>query len=69
VAFAHRTDVEQVLMFHHDPLHSDTFLDDVASDVAGRLEALGRPPEWAGFACERHEFTVGRIASGEPAAS
>jgi hypothetical protein len=69
IGFAHRTEVEQVLMFHHDPLHSDDFLDGVAADVAGRLGGLGRAPGWAGFACERQELEVGRNTSGELAAS
>ena len=65
LAFAHRTEVEQVLLFHHDPLHSDAFLDELAHDVAGRLEAMERPPGWAEFAIEREEL----VAAAEPAAS
>jgi hypothetical protein len=63
LAFAHRTGVEQVLMFHHDPLHSDAFLDGVAADVASRVEGLGRPADWAVFACERQDLNLGRGAS------
>jgi phosphoribosyl 1,2-cyclic phosphodiesterase len=53
--FAHRTNVENLLMFHHDPLHSDNFLDALAEDVAERASALGRAPEWAELAIEREE--------------
>jgi phosphoribosyl 1,2-cyclic phosphodiesterase len=52
LSFAHRTDVERVLLFHHDPLHSDDFLDGLGEDVAQRLPDLDRPPEWATFASE-----------------
>jgi phosphoribosyl 1,2-cyclic phosphodiesterase len=69
VSFAHRTNVDQVLMFHHDPLHSDDFLDGVADDVSGRVEAFSRAADWVGFACERQDLGVGRARSGEPAAS
>jgi phosphoribosyl 1,2-cyclic phosphodiesterase len=53
--FAHRTNAENLLMFHHDPLHSDNFLDALAEDVAERAAALGRAPEWAELAIEREE--------------
>jgi phosphoribosyl 1,2-cyclic phosphodiesterase len=56
LAFAHRTAVEHVLLFHHDPLHSDEFLDALAHDVATRVEALERPVDWASFATERLEL-------------
>jgi phosphoribosyl 1,2-cyclic phosphodiesterase len=58
LAFAHRTDAERVMLFHHDPLHSDAFLDELANDVAGRVGALGRTGEWATFATERQEADV-----------
>jgi phosphoribosyl 1,2-cyclic phosphodiesterase len=56
LAFAQRTDVERLLLFHHDPLHSDDFLDALAGDVAERIARLARPPEWAAFATERQEL-------------
>src|SRR5204863_9484282 len=49
LSFAHRTDVERVLLFHHDPLHSDAFLDGLAADVGVRVDELGRSPHWAGL--------------------
>jgi phosphoribosyl 1,2-cyclic phosphodiesterase len=64
LAFAHRTDVERLLLFHHDPLHSDDFLDALGGDVQQRLPALPRPAEWAELAVERCEMD---IAPGEPA--
>jgi phosphoribosyl 1,2-cyclic phosphodiesterase len=68
LAFAHRTDVERLLLFHHDPLHSDVFLDRLVADVAARLPAIGRPAEWAGFATERQELIPAFARSGEAAA-
>jgi phosphoribosyl 1,2-cyclic phosphodiesterase len=65
LAFAHRTDVDNVLLFHHDPLHSDAFLDGLADDVDGRMSSLDRGAGWAAFAVEREEL----VASAEPAAS
>ena len=56
IAFAHRTGVERVMFFHHDPLHSDAFLDELASRVAGRLPAIDRAADWSLFAVEREEY-------------
>src|SRR4051794_11140281 len=55
--FAHRSDVDRVVLFHHDPLHSDEFLDALVEDVDARIAELGRPPGWAQFAIERQELT------------
>ena len=72
LAFADRTDVDRLLLFHHDPLHSDDFLDRLAGDVAGRLPAMERPADWVAFATEREEFTPRRAGGleaerGQPA--
>src|SRR4051794_1886347 len=56
--FAKRTEVERVMMFHHDPLHSDAFLDQFASDVGTRIDGFGRRAEWAFFATERQQVEV-----------
>jgi phosphoribosyl 1,2-cyclic phosphodiesterase len=64
LAFADRTNVQQLLLFHHDPLHSDDFIDRLAGDVVGRLDQLGRAGNWASFAVERHEFAVARQSAG-----
>jgi phosphoribosyl 1,2-cyclic phosphodiesterase len=69
LAFADRTDAERLLLFHHDPLHNDLFMDELADDVAARLATMARSPEWAGFATERQELVPPVVASGEPAAS
>lgn len=69
LAFAHRTRAERLLLFHHDPLHSDAFLDDLARGVGERVGAMDRAADWAVFATERQELPAGGVASGEPAAS
>jgi phosphoribosyl 1,2-cyclic phosphodiesterase len=63
LAFAHRTGAERLLLFHHDPLHSDAFLDELAGEVGERLSDLGRPADWAGFATERQELEPARRPS------
>ena len=59
LAFAHRSDPERVLLFHHDPLHSDRFLDELAGEVTARIGDLGRSADWVDFATERQEIAVG----------
>jgi phosphoribosyl 1,2-cyclic phosphodiesterase len=61
LAFAHRTDAERLLLFHHDPLHSDAFIDELAADVAGRVDAMARPAAWARFATERQELEANHV--------
>jgi phosphoribosyl 1,2-cyclic phosphodiesterase len=61
IAFAHRTDAERVMLFHHDPLHSDAFIDELAADVRTRVDGLGRAAEWACFATERQEADVASV--------
>ena len=63
LTFADRTDVERVLLFHHDPLHSDDFLERLAGEVAGRVGELGRSAQWASFAVERDEVVPPRSGS------
>jgi phosphoribosyl 1,2-cyclic phosphodiesterase len=56
LTFADRAAVERLLLFHHDPLHSDDFLDALMREVAGRLPGLERSAGWASFATERQEL-------------
>jgi phosphoribosyl 1,2-cyclic phosphodiesterase len=55
LAFGQRTGVERLFLFHHDPLHSDDFLDALGGEVAVRAEALGRGADWAELASERRQ--------------
>lgn len=58
LVFGDRTGAERLLMFHHDPLHSDDFLDLLAGEAGARATALGRSPDWVEFATERRELDV-----------
>jgi phosphoribosyl 1,2-cyclic phosphodiesterase len=58
LAFAQRTDVDRVLMFHHDPLHSDRFLDALGHDVTTRWHELGGRAARIELAAERRELEV-----------
>jgi phosphoribosyl 1,2-cyclic phosphodiesterase len=59
LAFGHRTGAERLLLFHHDPLHSDDFLDVLAGRAAERAGELGRPADWLELATERREIRCG----------
>jgi phosphoribosyl 1,2-cyclic phosphodiesterase len=67
LVFAHRAQAERVLLFHHDPLHSDEFLDELGDDVVERLSEFGKPPDWATLATERCEIGLHPAARAAPA--
>jgi phosphoribosyl 1,2-cyclic phosphodiesterase len=56
--FGHRVRAERLLLFHHDPLHSDDFLDGLAGDVLSQWVDLGGRPEQVELATERRELEV-----------
>lgn len=56
--FAYRTDPERVLLFHHDPLHSDEFLDDLADQARDGWRALGGREGSVHLAIERLELDL-----------
>jgi phosphoribosyl 1,2-cyclic phosphodiesterase len=64
LSFAHRTGAERVLLFHHDPLHSDEFLDAMRGEIDSIWGALGGAPKPIELAIERSELVV----LAEPAA-
>ena len=41
VTLARRTAAKRVLLFHHDPLHNDDFLDELGESARGRFAAAG----------------------------
>ena len=59
LAFAHRTAPERLLLFHHDPMHSDDFLDAFAGEAVRRWAELGGDPSQVELAVERRELEVG----------
>lgn len=54
------------MLFHHDPLHSDDFLDSFHGSAAQRWEQLGGDPEKLDLASERREVELS--PAGVPAA-
>jgi phosphoribosyl 1,2-cyclic phosphodiesterase len=58
LAFARRTAPDRVLLFHHDPLHSDDFLDELAGDVTTRWLDMGGAPGQIELAAERREIEL-----------
>ena len=58
LTFARRTAPERLLLFHHDPLHSDDFLDVFAERAAVQWEALGGRAAQIALATERREIEL-----------
>jgi phosphoribosyl 1,2-cyclic phosphodiesterase len=58
LAFARRVAAKRTLMFHHDPLHSDDFLDDLYREARDRWRALGGEPAGLEMAAERAEIDL-----------
>jgi phosphoribosyl 1,2-cyclic phosphodiesterase len=68
LAFGRRVGAERLLLFHHDPLHSDDFLDALRGEVVARWEGLGGRSEQVELAAERREIEVAdRAAEPSPA--
>ena len=65
-----RTGTERLLLFHHDPLHSDDFLDVLSGEAAARWQDLGGRPDQVELATERRELELraGAVVpdAGEP---
>lgn len=69
VTFARRVGAKRMLLFHHDPLHTDSFLDDLHASARERWVALDGDPAAIEIAREREELTVGHAPASQPAAS
>jgi phosphoribosyl 1,2-cyclic phosphodiesterase len=65
LVFGRRTEAERLVLFHHDPLHSDDFLDAFAGGAVARWQELGGRPDQVELATERREIEV----TAAPAAS
>jgi phosphoribosyl 1,2-cyclic phosphodiesterase len=59
LTFARRTEVERLMLFHHDPLHSDDFLDRFLVKAVDAWESIGGTPDQVEVAAERRELPVG----------
>jgi phosphoribosyl 1,2-cyclic phosphodiesterase len=67
--FAARVRPERVLLFHHDPLHTDVFLDTLRDSVQKRWQELGReePIELAAESTDLELGTASAESSAAPA--
>jgi phosphoribosyl 1,2-cyclic phosphodiesterase len=67
--FAQRSEVEQVVLFHHDPLHTDATLDLLHTGALERWATLGRPGGELALAVEGAEFDVRQDGAQRSAAA
>jgi phosphoribosyl 1,2-cyclic phosphodiesterase len=58
LAFANRVEAQRLLLFHHDPLHSDDRLDVFFGRAIGEWSELGGDPAMLEMAVERRELEV-----------
>jgi phosphoribosyl 1,2-cyclic phosphodiesterase len=56
--FGRRVEADKLILFHHDPLHSDDFLDGLRGDITARWQEFGRDPDRVELATERRELEV-----------
>ncbi len=66
LAFARRAAVSRLLLFHHDPLHSDDFLDAFAAEARARWVAAGGAAAAIELAAEGAELAVDAVSRPRP---
>ena len=59
LAFARRVAAQRVLLFHHDPMHTDDSLDAFFGSAIGHWSELGGDPSQIEMAVERRELELG----------
>lgn len=62
LTFARRVEAKKLLLFHHDPMHSDDFLDGVYATATERWSELGGEAGAIEMAAERSEVAIGKPA-------
>jgi phosphoribosyl 1,2-cyclic phosphodiesterase len=63
LGFGQRVRAKRLLLFHHDPLHSDDFLDSLSGEVSLRWSESGGRPEDVELATERREIEIAAAAT------
>jgi ribonuclease BN (tRNA processing enzyme) len=58
LTFAKRTEAGRLMLFHHDPMHSDDFLDEFSRTAVEQWEAMGCNPAMLEMATERSELEL-----------
>jgi ribonuclease BN (tRNA processing enzyme) len=64
LTFASRVGARRLLLFHHDPLHSDRFLDGFHADARRRWGEMGREPSLVEMGMEGAETEVEPVPAG-----
>jgi len=59
LAFGRRAEVEQIALFHHNPVHDDAMLDRFEAQAKEQWSSLGRDPKTACLAREQTVFNLG----------
>jgi phosphoribosyl 1,2-cyclic phosphodiesterase len=62
LTLASRAGAERLLLFHHDPLHTDGFLDELQDAARARWQRLGGRPDCLELAAEGRELEI--VGSG-----
>ena len=65
LTFARRVEARRMLLFHHDPLHSDEFLDDFHAAARRRWETLGGDPALVDMGMEGGQLEVAPGPAGQ----
>ena len=66
LTFARRTEAKRLMMFHHDPLHSDEFLDELGSTARTEWGRGGGDAGQLELAAEGAEIDVGATTAVQP---
>ena len=64
LTFARRVEAERLLLFHHDPMHSDDFLDALHGTAIDAWSALGGDPAVLEMGVERGEIELAPLRTG-----
>ena len=63
LTFARRVEARRLMLFHHDPLHADEFLDDLGATARAEWARSGGDPAQLELAAEGSEVEVGTTAT------
>ncbi len=69
LTFARRVEAKRLLLFHHDPLHADAFLDDMYGAAVERWIDLGGDPGTIDMAAEGQELVITPTDDAAPKAA
>ena len=63
LTFGSRVGARSMLLFHHDPLHADGFLDELHATARRRWSELGGDPAMIAMGMEGEELEIGAAAA------